>query len=43
MTSDTEYNVCDVMKADIPPKVILGIADILSDPLTKMFNNAKKI
>ena len=30
------------MKNDIPPKVILGIADIISAPMTKMFNNAKK-
>ena len=29
------------MKNDIPPKVILGAADILSDPLKKMFNDAK--
>ena len=30
------------MKDDIPPKVILGIADIISSPMTKMFNNSKK-
>ena len=30
------------MKNDIPPKIILGVTDIISDPLTKMFNNAKK-
>ena len=30
------------MKDDIPPKVILGIPDIISAPLTEMFNNAKK-
>ena len=30
------------MKDDIPPKVILGIADIISSPMTKMFNNSKE-
>ena len=29
------------MNDDIPPKVILGVADIISSPMTKMFNNAK--
>ena len=27
---------------DVPPKVILGIADIISDPLKEMFNMAKE-
>ena len=30
------------MKDDIPPKVILGTADIISAPMTKMFNDARK-
>ena len=30
------------MKNDIPPKIILGMADILCGPLTEMFNDAKK-
>ena len=30
------------MKDDIPPKVILGTSDIISAPLTKLFNDAKK-
>ena len=29
------------MKDDIPPKVLLGIADIISRPLTNLFNNSK--